>query len=105
MSILRDLKLKWKALPLEKKINLVLDVVSGAGCGFGSFIIGQKLSEGRSLPERICIKTATAGLGLAASDISSKALRENYGTPFANAITKAKEKAAEEKAKEAAKHE
>lgn len=105
MGILKKLKLTWKSLPLEQKINLIIDIVSGAGCGFGSFIVGQKLSEGKSLPERICINTAAAGLGLAAADVSSKALRENYGAPLASAINRAKEKAAEEKAKEATKHE
>ena len=101
MGILGKIRLGWKALPLKEKIGLVLDVISGAGCGILSFTAGKKLSEGCGPIETICIKTATIGLGLAASEVSSKALRENYGDTAAEMIERAKAKAAEQKAKEA----
>ena len=93
----------WKMMSTTDKVNLIIDAISGVGCGLGSMIAGAKLSEGRNRFEKICIKTATAGLGLAASDISAKALKESYGAPVASLIDKAKGKVNE--AKEETAHE
>ena len=105
MGLFHKMKLGWQSMTLEEKFSLIIDVISGAGCGIASVAIGNKLSEGRNILERICINTATAGIGLAAADVSSKALKENYGKPMAEMIGMAKAKMAEEKAKEGAKHE
>ena len=105
MGILKKLHVTWKSLPLVEKINLAIDIVTGVGCGIGSISIGKRLSEGRNPLERICIKTATAGLSLAAADISAKALKDNYGKPIAAGIERAKNRIAEEKLKEAVSNE
>ena len=101
MGILKRMKLRWKALSTKEKIDLVIDVISGVGSGFGSYIVGNKLSEGRNPIEKICIKTATAGLGLAAGKVASSELKEAYGDPLAKVIDTAKARMAEEKMKEA----
>ena len=105
MGILKKLRLTWKSMSTKDKIGLVIDLISGAGCGIGGMIVGSRLSEGRNPLERICIKTATAGLGLVAGEVSSKALKENYGEPVAVLIERVKAKSAEEKEKEAAANE
>lgn len=112
MGILNKIYTNWKSKTLAQKIDTILDIVAGAGCGFGSIIIGDRLSEGQGRLQKVCIKTAAAGLGLAAADISSKALKQHYGEPIATGIERAKTlaarekaKAAEEKMKEAVAHE
>ena len=105
MGILGKLKLAWKTMTTKDKIDLFIDIISGAGCAIGGMVVGDKLSEGRNRLERVCIKTATAGLGLAAGDVSSKALKDNYGVILAGAIDRAKAKMAEEKEKEEPVHE
>lgn len=114
MGLFKKLKLTWKSMPTKEKVDLFIDILSGLGSGMCGAAIGTRLSEGRSKFEQICIRTATAGLGMAAADVSSKALKENI-TPFVvPAIKKAKEEAAKarekakvkvEQAKEAAAHE
>lgn len=101
MGILNKMRMAWKSKTTVEKINLILDVISGVGCGIGGAIVGDKICEGRNRLEKVCIKTAVAGLGLAAYDISSKALKENYGEPVGKIIDRAKARAAEEKMKEA----
>ena len=101
MGILNKIRTAWKSKTTVEKINLILDVISGVGCGIGSAIVGDKICEGRNRLEKVCVKTAVAGLGLAAYDISSKALQENYGEPIGKLVEHAKARAAEEKMKEA----
>ena len=101
MSIFTKIANTWKSMTTKDKIGLVIDVITGAGCGIGSMIVGARLSEGQGRIKGACIKTAVAGLGLAACDVSSNALKENYGSMAAALIDKAKAKAAEEKMKEA----
>lgn len=105
MGFFGKLKLTWKTMSTKDRIDLIIDIISGAGCGIGGMIAGDKLSAGRNRVERICIKTATAGLGLAAGDVSSRALKENYGVILAGAIDRAKARMAEEKTKEETAHE
>ena len=101
MGIFTKLATTWKSMTTKDKIGLVIDVISGVGCGLGSMIVGSKLSEGQGRIKGACIKTAVAGLGLAACDVSSKALKENYGDIAAGLIDKAKARAAKEKAQAA----
>ena len=105
MGIFARMKLKWMTMTTKQKIDLVIDVITGAGAGIGGVIAGNKLSEGRNIIERVCIKTVTSGLGLAAGKVSSKELKEAYGDPIANIIDKAKARAAEERMKEAVSNE
>lgn len=99
MGIFTKLARTWKSMTTKDKIGLVIDVISGVGCGLGSMVVGAKLSEGQGRIKGACIRTAVAGLGLAACDVSSKALKENYGDIAAGLIDKAKARAAQEKAK------
>lgn len=101
MGILNKMRTAWKSKTTVEKINLILDVISGLGCGMGAAIIGDKLCEGRTVVEKVCVKTAVTGLGLVAYDVSSRALKENYGEPVGNIIDRARARAAEEKMKEA----
>ena len=80
----------------EEKIGMIFEVIGNIGCTCIGLSAGKKLSEGKTLLERICIKTATTGLSLYAGDISSKALKENYAVPIANVLDKAKSKMHEE---------
>ena len=105
MGIFGKLKLKWDSMTTKQKIDMIIDVMTGAGCGFSSVIAGKKLSEGRGIVEKICIRTAVSGLGLAASKVSASELKEAYGDPLAKIIDKSKARAAEEKMKEAIAHE
>lgn len=114
MGLFRKLKLTWKTMTTKDKLEMFIDILSGLGSGMCGAAIGSRLSEGRNRFETICIKTATAGLGMAAADVSSKALKENV-VPFAvPLINKAREETAKarekakvkvEQAKEAAAHE
>ena len=104
MGILKKISLTWKTMTTAEKIGMVIDIVCGAGAGVGSMIAGAKLGAGRSKIEKVCISTCTAGLGLAAADVSSQALKENYGNLAAALIDRAKEKT-KEAAKEAAENE
>lgn len=99
MGIFTKLARTWKSMTTKDKIGLVIDVITGVGCGLGSMVAGAKLSEGQGRIKGACIRTAVAGLGLAACDVSSKALKENYGDIAAGLIDKAKARAAQEKAK------
>lgn len=101
MGILKKMATSWKAMTTVQKIDFVLDLITGVGCTAGGLVAGAKLSEGRGRLERACIKTATLGVGLAAQKVSRGALMEEYGTPLANAIDRAKARAAAEKEKEA----
>ena len=101
MGMLKKMAENWKAMTLAQKIDLVIDVVSGAGCALCGIVAGNKLSKGHNIVEKICIKTATTGLGLAAADVSAKALKENYGHPLAEAVEGAKARIEANKAKEA----
>ena len=101
MGILKKLTTTWKAMTLSQKISLVLDIVSGAGCAMTGITVGNKLSEGKNIVEKICIRTATTGLGLAAAEVSHKALMQNYGLPIAGALGDETAKAALNMEKEA----
>lgn len=92
MGFLKKLADTWKAMTPKQKIDIILEVVASAGCGIIGIAAGNKLSEGRNIVEKICIKTATTGLGLAAADISHKALMEGYGTPVADLVEDIKAK-------------
>lgn len=105
MGLINKLTTKWKSMTTKQKVYLVIDILSGAGSGMIGGIIGNNLSAGKTRLERVCIKTATAGLGLAAGRISSQELREAIGDPLAKGIDRAKARAAEEKMKEAVSHE
>ena len=69
------------------------------GSGLASIKIGNKLSEGSNIVEKICIKTATAGAGLAVGTMSAKALEESYGEIAANLIDRARAKTKEAREK------
>ena len=93
----------WKSTPTIKKLSLILDIICGVGGTAGALVAGAKLSEGKGKLESLCIRTTAFGLGIAASDVASKALKESYGDIAAEVIDRAKnnaKKAKEEKAHE-----
>lgn len=56
MGIFTKLATTWKSMTTKDKIGLVIDVISGVGCGLGSMIVGSKLSEGQGRIKGACIK-------------------------------------------------
>lgn len=94
MGVFKKLRDNWRDMPLEKKIGTVIDAVCGVGSAFAGITVSNKLTEGKSLPERICVRTVVSGLSLAASEVSSAALKREYAEPAASVINSLKEKAA-----------
>ena len=105
MNILRKLRSGWKKLETVEKVGLVIDILCGVGSASMSIIAGNKMSEGRGIVERICIKTTMAGLGLAGGEIAGNALKENYAPLAAGLIDKVAGKAKPAEKKEDGAHE
>lgn len=101
MNILKKLWLNWKSMPTAEKINIVIDTICGVGGAAGSLVAGAKLADGKGKLESACIRITAAGLGIAAADVASQALKETYGECAVKLIEKAKE-ASKEAGKEAA---
>ena len=96
MGIISKMKAGWQAKTTAEKINMVLDLICSIGTGAISIAAGKNLSEGHNPISRACIRISCAGLGMAAGDIASKTLQENYGKPAAMIIDKIKENKKEE---------
>ena len=92
MGFLKKLRLGWKQASTKQKIEIVLDVICGAGSAMGAIAVGNKISEGKNFVERFCIHTVTCGLGLAAGEVASKSLMTSYGELAGDLIDKAKER-------------
>lgn len=106
MGIFKKMALTWKSMTTLEKINIVIDAVTGLGCGMGSAALGKQMTKGSNIIEKVCVNTAMAGLGLAAADVSSKALKDNYAPLAAGLIDRAKGITAQAKEnKEEAAHE
>ena len=95
-GIFNKLRMSWKAMTIEEKIGLVVDIMCGVGSTSMGIVAGNKMSEGRSVVEQICIKTTTAGLAIYGGELASKALKENYVPVAASLIEKVKSKSTEE---------
>jgi hypothetical protein len=100
MGIFNKLYMRWQSLPLNEKIGLILDAVCGVGCSAVTTAAAKKWTEGSNLLTKVCVRTGMAGLGLAAGDISSKALKESYSEPLCEIIDGLKNKQKEEAAHE-----
>ena len=96
MGILKQIRLAWKKMDTLEKIGLVVDAVVGVGSGAASMVATAKLTEGRNVVEKICIGTAMSGLGLAAADVASDALKKNYLPLVGVAINRLRAKPEEE---------
>lgn len=87
MGILTKLINKWKAMTTLKKINLVLDAITGVGGGLIGTSVGNIVASGaKGKLARACVKVTSAGLGVAAGETACKALVNSWGEPLANAI-------------------
>ena len=101
MGFIDKLKIGWKSMSTEEKIGTIIDVICGVGSTSIGMTVGNKLSEGKGIIGKICIKTTCLGLGYAGGDISSKALRNQYAAPLGVIIDKMKAKNDEKKEEDA----
>ena len=85
-SILKKLSDGWKAKTTEEKVNFVLTIVANIGTSLCFRTINDKLCENKNVLEKVCIRTATYGLSLAATKVSSDALQETVGKSLVNLI-------------------
>ena len=90
MGLLRRAQAKWKAASLEQKVHMVLDFTCGMAGGYVAKDISRKLGRDKNFVGKVLTNVITTGLGVAAADVASKALYNEYGAPIIEAINKAK---------------
>lgn len=92
MGILTKLKLGWQRMSTAEKIGCVIDAVCGIGSASIGWTLGDKLSEGKNVLGRACVKLTTAGFSLWIGETACGELKEAYGKPIAGLIDRAKGK-------------
>ena len=100
MGIINKLKEAWKEKTVEEKVGFFFDIVATIGGGLIGTDLGKKFSEGHHPIAGFFIKITTAGLGMAAGDLSAKKLRESYAEPIGRIADTLKAKAEKEAADE-----
>ena len=92
MSIFSRIKASWQAKSTAEKIKYVLGVMAELGCGMIASDIASRSSIGRSKLERVCAIVGGAGLGMAAGEVSKKAIYETVDafSGLADEVKKAK---------------
>lgn len=94
MGILNRLSAAWKSKTPTEKIEIVLDILTMIGGGIIGDSKGREWSQGHGRLGQMCIRVTSAGLGMAAGDIASKQLKENWAKPIGKAIENHNAKAA-----------
>lgn len=98
MGIFSKIKQSWQMKSTTEKVNFILDIICSIGTGAMGVVAGKKLSEGCKPVTKVCVRVSCAGLAMAAGDIATKTLQENYGKPIAAVIDHVKAKKKEEAA-------
>ena len=100
MTIFQSIRATLKAMTLEEKLNMVVDILCGIGSATIGADIGKRLSVGHKPLTRVCIRTTCSALGMAAGNVACKQLKSTYVKPIAALASKAKEKTEEAKEEE-----
>lgn len=89
MSVFSRMKATWQTMSTAEKIKKVLGIMAEFGCGMMASDLASRSSIGRSKLERACAFVGGCGLGMAAGEVSKKAIYETVDT-FSEAVDAAK---------------
>ena len=108
MGIIKKMIRNWKDMPTVDKVNMIIDAICGLGSSLASVKVGKELTKDSGIVEKICVRTAITGAGMAIGKMGANELKNEYGKSVATLIDKSKSRireAGEKAEKEEATHE
>lgn len=76
MSVFSRMKATWQAMSTADKIKKVLGIMAEFGCGMMASDLASRSSIGKGKLGRACAFVGGCGLGMAAGEVSKKAIYE-----------------------------